>query len=127
MAVAKMRFNEHDWKHRESCFNKGMECQYSFSKSPKQKFDIVFGDDTEEQHGMLCTVKEKILKREFSQLNPNENYLYMNTHNPAVATLLGFNNNITSGNRDASYYITMYSTNKIKRRNVFYFEKSVML
>ena len=48
MAVAKMRFNEHDGKNRESYFNKGMECRYSFPTSPKKMFDIVFGNDTEE-------------------------------------------------------------------------------
>ena len=47
----------------------------------------------------------------------------MNTHNPVVTTLLGFNNNVTSGNRDAMYYITMYSTKKNQEEECFPFRK----
>jgi hypothetical protein len=36
--------------------------------------------------------------------------VFMNTHNAIVALLLGYNNNVTSGNRDLIYYVTLYNT-----------------
>ena len=71
-------------------------------------------ENTEEATWYVVYGEGENIKARAFEIEPKRELcdLHMNTHNPAVTTLLGFNNNITSGNRDAMYYITMYSTKK---------------
>ena len=125
LAIANIRFNEHDWKHKESCFKKSIECRYNFPKSPNEMFDLVFAEETAECNWCVVYGCGKDLKARAFTIEPKRSLgdLFMNTHNPAVSTLLGFNNNVTSGNRDAMYYITMYTTKKNQDEECFPFRK----
>ena len=125
LAIANMRFNEHDWKHKESCFKKSVECRYNFPKSPNETFELVLAEETTEHNWCVVYGCGKDLKARAFTIEPKRSLgdLYMNTHNPTVSTLLGFNNNVTSGNRDAMYYITMYITKKNQDEECFPFRK----
>jgi hypothetical protein len=91
-------------------------------------FDLVFAEETAECNWCVVYGCGKDLKARAFTIEPKRSLgdLFMNTHNPAVSTLLGFNNNVTSGNRDAMYYITMYTTKKIKMKNAFHLESNAM-
>jgi hypothetical protein len=37
-------------------------------------------------------------------------YVFLNTNNPIISEVFGFNNNVTMGNRNCIYYVTLYNT-----------------
>jgi hypothetical protein len=36
--------------------------------------------------------------------------VFLNTNNPIISEVLGFNNNVTMGNMNCIYYVTLYNT-----------------
>ncbi len=36
--------------------------------------------------------------------------VFLNTNNPIISEVFGFNNNVTMGNRNCIYYVTLYNT-----------------
>jgi hypothetical protein len=106
------QFNEHDYRHRKGCFKKTDECRFTFPKKiqtdneivvdwssePTKWFSIVDGEqDT------LCYPFTMQTKRHVSDL-------FLNTNNPIVSNIFGYNNNVTMGNRNCIYYVTLYNT-----------------
>ena len=43
--ILNLGFNEHDWKHRPSCFKKSCECQNNLPAAPSQHHNIVFDNN----------------------------------------------------------------------------------
>jgi hypothetical protein len=52
--------------------------------------------------------------------------VFLNAHNKAVSTLLGYNNNVTSGGRDMIYYVCFAIQKQIKKKRDYQFLSSVL-
>jgi hypothetical protein len=49
--------------------------------------------------------------------------LFLNTNNPVVSNIFGFNNNVNMGNRNFIFYVTLYTTKGTKNEEQFPFLK----
>jgi hypothetical protein len=49
--------------------------------------------------------------------------VFLNTNNPIISEVFGFNNNVTMGNRNCTYYVTLYNTKGNQEEEQFPFLK----
>jgi len=49
--------------------------------------------------------------------------VFLNTNNPIISEVFGFNNNVTMGNRNCIYYVTLYKTKGNQEEEQFPFLK----
>jgi len=49
--------------------------------------------------------------------------VFLNTNNPVVSQIFGYNNNVAMGNRNCIYYVTLYSTKGNSEEEQFPFLK----
>jgi hypothetical protein len=125
--LAHLRFNEHDWKHRPGCFKKGCECRFDYPRWVQESFDLIFGN--EESLAKWFTVygsgDSPYLNAQGFTLATKRDVsdVFLNTHNRAVTSLLGYNNNVASGGRDMIYYVTLYNTKTNQKEERFPFFK----
>ncbi len=49
--------------------------------------------------------------------------VFLNTNNPIISEVFGFNNNVTIGNRNCIYYVTLYNTKGNQDKELFPFFK----
>jgi len=116
--------NEHSWKHRGTCFKKGVECRFNYPASPCPSWHYDFGTaisdvDEDEQNPSQPNTPTKSwacldgikLCRSFNII-PNRNAydLYLNIHNPYIALFNGFNNNVQLGDPAHIFYNTLYTS-----------------
>ncbi len=74
------------------------EVVVDLSSEPSKWFSVVDGEQF-----TLCYPFTMQTKRHVSDL-------YLNTNNPIVSNIFGYNNNVTMGKRNCIYYVTLYNT-----------------
>jgi hypothetical protein len=124
-ALTLLRFNEHDYKHRKGCFKKSDECRFSYPRQITEEFGLQIDFNTEPTTW-------------FTSLGNNKNYschaftmmtrrhmadLFLNTNNPVVSNIFGFNNNVNMGNRNCIFYVTLYTRKGTQNEEQFPFLK----
>ena len=123
IAMSKLRFNEHDYRHRMSCFKKSCECRFLFPRLPQDNFDITFNKtNADSVWYKVFGETPHLLSRGFSVETPRcISDLYLNTHNPVISRLLGYNSNITIGSHSLIYYCTLYTSKGTQKEEKYPF------
>ena len=110
--LLRWRFDNHDWKHRPSCFKKGCDCRFSLpcmycgktyiyedlgkqNKNVVEWYRLVQGDILHVPPWLVMTKRPMGCQ-------------YMNTHNKYISQVLCCNTNIQCGDRSHVYYSTCY-------------------
>jgi len=124
-AICHLHFNEHDWKHRPGCFKKGCECRFDFPRWVQGMFDLIFAEEDSTATWYTIYGSRPDLKASGFSLVSTRGVsdVFMNAHNKAVCTVLGYNNNVSSGGRDMIYYVTLYNTKSNQQEERFPFFK----
>jgi hypothetical protein len=105
-------FNTHDWHHRKGCFKKSKECRFHIPHKPQEQLSITIDDQTTTHvdsktkwflhdglHYSVCSY-DILPKRQ-----PWD--FFVNTNNPIVSRIIGYNNNICMGSINTLYYCTL--------------------
>jgi hypothetical protein len=117
--ISRHIFNEHSFKHRPTCFKKGVECRFHYPAgvSPSWHYDFATDVNTEQHQNQHTTstswaLLEGIKKcRSFSIIpQRNAHDLFLNIHNTNIAAFNGFNNNIQLGDPAHIFYNTLYTS-----------------
>jgi len=114
-------FNTHDWKHRKSCFKKGNECRFHLPQMPCEDINIRFNTDNiddvisgrqpdtaarwylhDGQYVNVCSYDVQTERKPWD--------LFVNTNNPYVSKIFGYNNNVSMGSISTLYYCTLYAS-----------------
>jgi len=107
-----LHFNEHDYRHRKGCFKKSSECRFCYPKNIQDENELLVDWSSEPSKWFSISADKPVLycypftletKRHVSDL-------FLNTNNPIITKIFGYNNNVTIGNRNCIYYVTLYNT-----------------
>jgi len=106
------RYNEHDYHHRKGCFKKTEECRFFYPKQIQPISDLIIDWKSEPSKWFSAPgTKTAQLTFPFAiEMKRQISDLYLNTNNPVVSKIFGYNNNVTTGNRNCIYYVTLYNT-----------------
>ena len=97
--------NVHYATHANRCFKKGPECYANLPERPFDLTEIVYCDEPDVWSDW-CGHKEHRFMFRFYPKRQIED-AFMNTHNPAITSILGCNNNVMVGMNGASvFYVT---------------------
>jgi hypothetical protein len=106
------RFNEHDYRHRKGCFKKTTECRFHYPSLIQESHELKIDFKAEPSiwytsygngENKTCYPFTMESKRALPDV-------FLNTNNPIISEVFGFNNNVTMGNRNCIYYVTLYNT-----------------
>ena len=107
-----VRFNEHDYGHRQSCFKKDCDCRFNLPDQPCQKTEIYEDKGAKDENYVdwYRLVQGDILRVPPWKLTIKrpQGCQYMNTHNKYVTRVFCCNTNIQIGDRAHVYYTTCY-------------------
>ena len=123
--MVQLRFNEHAWEHRTSCFKKTEECRAFLPTLCQPKAEVKWEEDCDgvecwnsmyydEYSKQIQTKKRRITA--FTVL-PQRNFgdQYLNVHSRAISNLFACNSNIQSGEIAHMYYTTVYTSKEIQK------------
>jgi hypothetical protein len=111
-AIILNHFNEHDYRHRRGCFKKSNECRIHYPRMLQDNYELIVDSNSDVStwystlgHGenAECYPFSMEMKRDIANV-------FLNTNNPVVPQIFGYNNNVAMGNRNCIYYVTLYST-----------------
>ncbi len=118
-------FNEHDYHHRKGCFKKTSDWRFHYPRTIQESHELKIdfkaepsiwytsygnGDDK------TCYLFTKVSKRALLDV-------FLNTNNSIILEVFGFNNNVTMGNRNCIYYVTLYNAKRNRKEEQFPFLK----
>jgi hypothetical protein len=94
--IATKRMNEHDWKHRHSCFKYGGECRYCFPFKCSSETQVVFedGDLSKETEWLYVDGTARNIYPYSICPKRTIGSQCLNTHSSTITDLLGCNSNI---------------------------------
>jgi hypothetical protein len=107
--ILKLRFDEHDWKHRASCFKKGKECRANMPVQSCSNTHLLIDDDP--QNMLTWKTIEGNTKeiRPFSIVTTrNQGSQFLNTSNSIVSRIACCNCNLQAGDNAHMYYTASY-------------------
>ena len=109
-----MKFNEHDFNHRGTCFKKDDECRFKIPKQLTSKTHILFGEETSDWNMVIgedrrVTSFDVVVERKMGDQ-------YLNTFSPTVSGTIGYNTNVQIGDVAHIYYNTLYGS-KLTQNN----------
>ena len=96
--LIQLRFNIHDCYHRPSCFKKGPECRTELPQKHRQIATIQFDKNKTINWYFIDGSIKKVAPFKY---HPKRNIgdQFMNVNNDIATTVLGCNNNVTSGDK----------------------------
>ena len=121
--VVLLFFNTHDWHHRKGCFKKSKECRFHIPHKPYHELSIQLNevdmDILQSNNAVAGISRSKWHSHDGShhyvcsydilaQRKPWD--VFVNTNNPIVSKILGYNNNICMGSINTLYYCTLYTS-----------------
>ena len=117
--LIQLRFNIHDCYHRPSCFKKGPECRTELPQKHRQIATIQFDKNKTINWYFIDGSIKKVAPFKY---HPKRNIgdQFMNVNNDIATTVLGCNNNVTSGDK-ACFFMSHYikpSTIKKRRHSI---------
>ena len=114
--------NVHLVSHASRCFQKGEECYANLPDAVSDSAQILYNEEADIWSDWLGR-KEKRYMFRFQPYRPIH-AVFMNTHNPAITTLLGCNNNVMLGmNGRSVLYVTGYNVKSQQKEERVGFEK----
>ena len=125
--ITLFRFNEHDYKHRKGCFKKSDECRFSYPRAKKEDFGMTINFESEPTTWYTSYGKHKSHLCHAFTMEPRRHLtdMFLNTNNPVVSNIFGFNNNVAMGNRNCIFYATLYTTKGTQNEEQFPFCKTL--
>ena len=117
--IATRRMNEHDWKHRPSCFKYGKECRAPFPRQSCESTQFEEDKDDEEK----CTRWKSLMKKNVVMypfiINPKRSLSseYMNIHSKSITRMLGCNSNVQIRSLRCMFYVVHYSTKSTQKED----------
>ncbi len=96
------RFNEHDYRHRKGCFKKTTDCRFHYPRTIQESHELKIDFKAEPSiwytsygngENKTCYPFTMESKRALPDV-------FLNTNNPIISEVFGFNNNVTIGNRN---------------------------
>jgi hypothetical protein len=110
--IVLLRFNEHDYHHRKGCFKKSEECRFHYPRKLQQddKLEIDWSTEPSKWFSINGNPLIKFCHPFTMESKRQVCDLYLNTNNPVISNIFGYNNNVTMGNRNCIYYVTLYNT-----------------
>jgi len=134
--VALLFFNTHDWRHRKGCYKKGNECRFHLPRKPNEVFSIQYNTDNVDHLGNNnstgCTSKwyhhdgtyHNVCSYEIqSHRKPWD--VFVNTNNPTVSNIFGYNNNVCIGSINTLYYCTLYTSKSNQEDETYPYVKAL--
>jgi hypothetical protein len=118
-------FNEHDYRHRKGCFKKTSDCRFHYLRTIQESHELKIDFKAESSiwytsygngESKTCYPFTMESKRALPDV-------FLNTNNPIISEVFGFNNNVTMGNRNCIYYVTLYNTKGNQEEEQFPFLK----
>jgi hypothetical protein len=118
-------FNEHDYCHRKGCFKKTSDCRFHYPRTIKESHELKIDFKVEPSiwytsYGNGENKTCYLFTMESKSALPD---VLLNTNNPIISEVFGFNNNVTMGNRNCIYYVTLYNTKGNQEEEQFPFLK----
>jgi len=111
-SIILFRFNEHDFHHRKGCFKKTEECRFHYPKKLQVENELII-DWTSTPSKWISAIGNSSTKLCYPFTMETKRHipdLFLNTNNPFVSKIFGYNNNVMMGNRNCIYYVTLYNT-----------------
>lgn len=118
--TATFRMNEHDWKHRVSCFKHGLECRFCFPQPSCEHPKFIEDDDdfTEIKWSYIDENKEcEIVYPYTIESKRPVGSEYLNTHSCHITKKFGCNSNIQIGSPRCVFYVLHYATKSTQKED----------
>ena len=110
--LLRLRFDEHGWNHRASCFKKGCDCRF-FLPTPSVDNTVIESDEGD--NGENVTNWYRLKENDTLHVPPwmvrqrrPMGCQYMNTHSKPISDVFNCNTNIQIGDRSQVFYSTLY-------------------
>ena len=117
--ITTKRMNEHDWRHRPSCFKYGGECRYCFSFTCQECTNIKV-DELDDDLGTTWRYVDGTSTKVYPfSARPKRGMgsQYLNTHCPYVTDILACNSNIQIGSPRCVFYVVHYTTKNTQKED----------
>ena len=114
--------NMHLVNHTNRCFKKGSECYANLPEPFSEKVNIFYSPEADMWSSCLGVKSKRYMFR----IQPKRNFedAFMNTHNPAITSLLGCNSNVLVGmNGRSVIYVTSYNAKSQQKEERLAYEK----
>ena len=133
--VVLMFFNTHDWRHRKACFKKGNECRFHIPFKPCNTLKLTY--KSEDVEGMVSGISSDSSCKWYHLDGSYHNIcsydiqtkrdlwdVFVNTNNPVITEIFGYNNNICMGSINTLFYCTLYTSKSNQEEETFPFMKA---
>jgi hypothetical protein len=128
-------FNTHDWKHRKSCFKKGVECRFHIPQKPCDTTNVLYKNDDADNlfFGLPSQSSAKWYHHDGTfhnvcgyEIQPKRKPwdAFVNTNNPVVSKVFGYNNNVCMGSINTLFYCTLYTSKSNQEDETYPFLKA---
>jgi hypothetical protein len=134
--ISMLFFNTHDWRHRKGCFKKSNECRFHIPQQPCTSLTFHFGEGCEEE--LLSDDPSSSFSKwyhldgsyhnvcSYDVLSKRDPWdVFVNTNNPTVTGLFGYNNNICMGSINTLYYCTLYTSKSNQEDETYPYVKAL--
>lgn len=125
-------FNTHDWHHRKACFKKSNECRFHIPKKPISDFDIIYNKQCWEEPATENVCRWYHHDGNYHNICSHDIVcqrsawdVFINTNNPIVSKLVGYNNNICMGGINVLYYCTLYTSKSNQEEETYPYIKAL--
>jgi hypothetical protein len=112
--------NEHDWKHRRSCFKHGSECRFCFPfpECPEAKF-LEDNDDLKAMNWMYVDDHKhtEVVYPYTVQPFRRNGSQFLNTHCKPITQKFGCNSNVQIGSPRCVFYVLHYATKSTQKED----------
>ena len=103
-----LKFNEHDYFHRRSCFNYGDKCRFKVPNQVNEKNYIRYGEKVSVWN--MLDGKDRQVTSFDIMLKKSMGDQYLNTCSIGLSETSGYNSNLQIGDLAHVYYNTLYNT-----------------
>ena len=110
--LLRLRFDEHGWNHRASCFKKGCDCRF-FLPTPSIPETDIYPDPGKNGENVIKWYRLK--EGDTFEVPPwmvckkrPMGCQYLNTHSKSISDVFNCNTNIQIGDRSQVFYSTLY-------------------
>ena len=128
-------FNTHDWKHRKSCFKKGVECRFHIPQKPCETTTVLYKSDDLDNllQGLRSQCNAKWYHHDGTfhkvcgfEIQPKRKPwdAFVNINNPVVSKVFGYNNNVCMGSINTLFYCTLYTSKSNQEDETYPFLKA---
>ena len=108
-----LKFNEHDYCHRRSCFKNGLECRFKLPYQVNEKDYIQYG--TQPSIWNKLNGKDRKVTSFKVMLKRNMGDQFLNTCSLGLAQTSGYNTNVQVGDVAHVFYNTLYGSKSTQK------------